>query len=346
MDSITHIVTGACIGEAMLGRKIGRKAMLWGAMAQSLPDIDFVAGFWMDLPSELLAHRGFTHSLLFAGLMTVGLALVAERIHRPHDISLSRFLRFFVIEIGVHLFLDAFNNYGVGWFEPFSDHRVSFHTIYVADPLFTIVPIIAFLRLLQQGGTFAVRRQWAMAGIIAPAVYLAYAVTNKLTIDLKVRAMAEKQGITHTRYFTTPAPLNSWLWFVVMEQQDGFRIGYRSVFDGNEPLDLRFFPRNESLLKPVGDHVEVMQLKKFSQGFYTAEKHGDTLVFNDLRFGQMIGWKHPEAGFVFHYHLTHPEDNELVVQRGRFAGWSPETPIDMWHRIRGISIRNPADQSR
>lgn len=346
MDSITHIVTGACIGEAMLGRKIGRRAMLWGALAQSAPDIDFIAGLWMDLPRELLAHRGFTHSILFAALMTIGLALAAERIHRPHNISLKRYMGFFLIEIGVHLFLDAFNNYGVGWFEPFSDHRISFHTIYVADPLFTIVPIIAFLRLLQRRGTFALRRQWAMAGIIAPAVYLVYAVTNKLSIDLKVRSMAEKQCIQHDRYFTTPAPLNSWLWFVVMEQQDGFQIGYRSVFDGNQPLQLTFFPRNDSLLDPVRDHEEVMQLKKFSQGYYTVERQADTLVFNDLRFGQMIGWKHPRAGFVFHYHLTHPEDNELVVQRGRFAGWGPETPGEIWKRIRGLPLPSGRGQSR
>jgi inner membrane protein len=346
MDSITHIVTGACIGEAMLGRKIGRKAMLWGALAQSLPDIDFVAGLWMDLPRELLAHRGFTHSFLFAGMMTFLLALAAERIHRPHNISLKRFLRFFLIEIGVHLFLDAFNNYGVGWFEPFSDHRVSFHTVYVADPLFTIVPLLAFLRLLQKRGTFSIRRQWAMAGIIAPVVYLTYTVTNKLTIDLKVRSLAEKQNITHIRYFTTPSPLNSLLWFVVLEQKDGFQIGYRSVFDGNEPLRLRFFPRNDSLLKPIWDHEEVMQLKKFSQGFYTVEQHSDTLVFNDLRFGQMLGWKHPEAGFVFHYHLTHPEDNELVVQRGRFAGWTTQTPLDLMQRIRGIPLDVQGGQSR
>jgi len=30
----------------------------------------------------------------------------------------------------------------------------------------------------------------------------------------------------------------------------------------------------------------VMDLKTFSQGYYTVEKWKDTLVFNDLRFGQ------------------------------------------------------------
>ena len=40
MDSITHIALGACMGEAFLDRKLGKKAMVWGALAQSVPDID------------------------------------------------------------------------------------------------------------------------------------------------------------------------------------------------------------------------------------------------------------------------------------------------------------------
>ena len=61
MDSITHIALGACMGEAFAGKTLGKKAMLWGALAQSIPDIDFIASFWMDTSSNLLAHRGFTH---------------------------------------------------------------------------------------------------------------------------------------------------------------------------------------------------------------------------------------------------------------------------------------------
>ena len=125
MDSLTHIAIGACMGEAFAGKTVGRKAMLWGALAQSVPDIDFVTSFWMDTPTSLLAHRGFTHSLLFALLITPFMALVAERWHRPHNISLSRWVLFFGLVIFVHLLLDAFNNYGVGWFEPFSQQRIS-----------------------------------------------------------------------------------------------------------------------------------------------------------------------------------------------------------------------------
>ncbi|WP_223696306.1 metal-dependent hydrolase, partial [Escherichia fergusonii] len=46
MDSITHIVTGACIGEIFAGKKLGKKAMLWGAATQTLPDIDVITSWW------------------------------------------------------------------------------------------------------------------------------------------------------------------------------------------------------------------------------------------------------------------------------------------------------------
>ena len=95
MDSLTHIALGACIGDAFAGRQLGKKAMFWGAMSQSLPDIDFVASIWSSTTEGLLAHRGFTHSILFALIMAPLLALAAERWHRPHNISLKKWILFF-----------------------------------------------------------------------------------------------------------------------------------------------------------------------------------------------------------------------------------------------------------
>ena len=88
------------------------------------------------------------------------------------------------------------------------------------------------------------------------------------------------------------------------------------------------------MLKPIGDHLEVLELKKFSQGFYTVENWGDTLVFNDLRFGQTNGWQNPQSRFAFHYYLTHPDDNDLIVQRGRFAGFDINSAKVMFRRMK------------
>lgn len=147
------------MGEAFAGKTVGRKAVLWGALAQSIPDIDFVGAFWQDTSTHLMGHRGFTHSILFALLMTGIMAFFAERWHRPHNISFKRWLLFFGATILGHDFLDAFNNYGVGWFEPFSHYRISFNIMYVADPFFSIAPgiALAFLVLLRR---FSPRRRF------------------------------------------------------------------------------------------------------------------------------------------------------------------------------------------
>jgi Predicted membrane-bound metal-dependent hydrolases len=77
----------------------------------------------MNTSNSLLAHRGFTHSFLFVAIVAVFFSLIAERWHRPHNISFKRWLLFFGGVIFIHVFIDAFNNYGVGWFEPFSHQR-------------------------------------------------------------------------------------------------------------------------------------------------------------------------------------------------------------------------------
>lgn len=335
MDSLTHIVLGACIGELILDKQAGRKAILWGALAQSVPDIDFVAGMWMPVTTELLAHRGFTHSFLFAFMASLFLALVAARWHKAEPISLKKWYWFFLIEIGCHLFLDAMNNYGIGWFEPFTAKRISFNVLYVADPLFTIVALIAFLFLLLSKTDHRLRIQWARAGVVASLFYLCFALFNKYTIYKSIKQEAELGAHQSVNYFTTPTLLNNFLWFIAIEDSAGFKIGYRSILDKPGPTSFRYFPKNEVLLNPVHDHKEVMELKTFSQGFYTVEQWSDTLVFNDLRFGQTNGWEDPNSKFAFHYFLSHPEENDLIVQRGRFAKFNWITAQKMWLRMWG-----------
>ena len=91
----------------------------------------------------------------------------------------------------------------------------------------------------------------------------------------------------------------------------------------------------EELLQPLKGHEDLQHLIRFSKGYYTAEYWGDTLVFNDLRFGQIIGWQDPGEKFVFHFFIRQPAANRLVVQRGRFAKWNWEIVKSMVRRIRG-----------
>jgi len=66
MDSITQIVLGAAVGEFVLGRKVGNKAMLWGAIAGTIPDLDVYQSLIFDTLRANELHRGFSHSILFS----------------------------------------------------------------------------------------------------------------------------------------------------------------------------------------------------------------------------------------------------------------------------------------
>ncbi|MBS1946324.1 MAG: metal-dependent hydrolase [Bacteroidetes bacterium] len=335
MDSLTHIALGACMGEAFFEKGFGKKAMAWGALAQSIPDIDFVASFWLSTPENLLAHRGFTHSVLFGLMIVPVFALLADRLHRPHNIAFRTWITFFAAEVFFHLFIDGFNNYGVGWLEPFSHARYSFNTIYVADPFFSLWPGIACVALIFLKSNSHKRTFWWKFGLIIPFVYLSYCCFNKFKTDQEVKGIFEKEHIPHQKYFTTPTPLQNWLWYVVSGNDTGYYVGFRSVFDHEKKMSFQYFPKNDSLLKPIGHIEDLQKLIRFSQQFYTIERMHDTLIFNDLRFGQVIGWEDPHEQFVFHYYLQYPEENKLVVQRGRFEKWNWETLKSLWQHIKG-----------
>ena len=69
MDSLTQIVLGAAVGEAVLGKKIGNRAMAWGAVAGTIPDLDVYLRYFTDPMTATEMHRGFSHSIIFCLLM-------------------------------------------------------------------------------------------------------------------------------------------------------------------------------------------------------------------------------------------------------------------------------------
>ena len=89
MDSLTQIVLGAAVGEAVLGKKIGNRAMLWGAVAGTIPDLDVFIRYFTDPITSSEMHRGFSHSLIFAILMAPIMGWIANKIHRKRDIGLK-----------------------------------------------------------------------------------------------------------------------------------------------------------------------------------------------------------------------------------------------------------------
>jgi len=81
MDSLTQIILGAAVSEAALGKKIGNRAMVWGAIAGTIPDLDVISNFFMSPIDALAFHRGFTHSFTFCIITSLILAFLVQKMY-------------------------------------------------------------------------------------------------------------------------------------------------------------------------------------------------------------------------------------------------------------------------
>lgn len=95
-------------------------------MCSIFPDADVVAFRFGISYGEMLGHRGLTHSLLFAALLSIAAssAFSGER-WRSSRLRIALFL---LVVTASHGVLDAFTNGGLGiaFLAPFSDERLFF----------------------------------------------------------------------------------------------------------------------------------------------------------------------------------------------------------------------------
>ncbi len=100
MDSITQIVLGAGVGELILGRKLGNRAMVWGGIAGTIPDLDVLSSPFMTAAESLHAHRGFSHSIFFVLLAPLVYSFVLTKLYK-NDFYLSRPWKNLVLICGI-----------------------------------------------------------------------------------------------------------------------------------------------------------------------------------------------------------------------------------------------------
>ncbi len=335
MDSLTHIVLGAAIGEALLGKKIGRKAMLWGALADTIPDFDVFASPCVTNAHQLLVHRGITHSFLFAIVASVLLGYLFKRIFSKSEVTRKEWVLLFLLGMFTHLTIDSFTCYGTGWFEPFSSFRVAFNTIFVADLFYTVPFLICIIIALSAKNFSERRRRWNKFGLIISTVYILLTFVNKLYVNHQMHDALTKQNIEANDLVTTPTPLNNILWAAYAADKTGYWFGYYSLLDKTNNINYYHVNKKEELLKPFENDNEVKLLKQFSKGYYCMSTHDSAVYFNDIRFGQLGGWDSPDSAFVFSYKLRKDADNSTALNRSRFKTSFGEAFSSLVNRIKG-----------
>lgn len=298
MDSLTQIVLGAAVGEAILGKKIGNKAMLYGAIAGTIPDLDVLATHFTDTVSALEIHRGFTHSILFSVLFAPILAFIVTKYEKHKNFKDWSWLFFWAFI--THPILDAHTTWGTQLFWPL-DIRLAFKSVFVIDPLYTL-PFLVFLILAMfQKRTTKKRQLYNNLGLIISSSYLVITLILKgISYQTFTKELSD-QNIEYLNIKTKPSPLNTILWTANVETKDAFLIGHSSFFDKN-PIQFSRYPKNHHLLGNLINHKKTQRMIAISKGWYTINKIENTLYFNDLRFGTLS--IEPNAqNFVFKYKI-------------------------------------------
>ena len=316
MDSLTQIVLGAAVGEAVLGRKVGNKALLWGGIAGTIPDLDvlFTSGGAIQ---EIVIHRGFSHSIVFAMLMAPWLGWVVNWLHRKKgEADFWGWSWLFFWSIFTHPLLDSLTTYGTQLFLPFTDYRVSFATVFVVDLFYTVPFLLSVIALSFVGRSSGLRRKLNLYGLVISTLYLLAGFVNKQLVAEVFRDDLKKEAQEMNLVFTGVTPLNIILWYGVAESEGSFHVGYYSFLDKNKDVDWVDFPKNHHLLKGIENEYGVDRLKWFSDDLYViTEPAPDTLNFYTMKFGRSkFASKNPEGSFAFYMRVIKNKDGSLQYE--------------------------------
>lgn len=404
MDSLTQIVLGAAVGEVVLGKKLGNRAMVWGAIGGTIPDLDIIVNLFADDMTALAAHRGISHSFFFAfvgsilfaylthklfssglykekwyrimiamfsiiflgmfltaiygistiisndqnpvlGVVLLGLIIYMGRniyksytqeYHTEVLVSMKEWYWFYFWTICTHFSLDAFTAYGTQVFQPFSNYKVAFNTISVADPFYTVPFLICLIIAGKYHRGTSTRSKWNLAGITVSSIYLALTVFNKLRVDQIFEQKFAERGVQYENYTAGPSILNNAIWSGTAETDTAYHTMMISIFDAdNYKQHINVIPKNHDLISKYKDRREVKILEWFTNGYYTvSETEPGLYQLADLRYGATTDTVTSGDDFVFRFDIDDRGD-QFQVTENRNRSTDGNMLEIIWTRIKG-----------
>lgn len=339
MDSLTQIVLGAACGELTMGRKIGNKAQLFGAIAGTIPDLDiFLNLFYHDDLSRILIHRSYSHALLTHLLLAFPLAWFCFRGYK-RKYAFNNWYKLWFLGLSTHALLDACTTYGTRLFLPFSDYQVGFNNISVIDPLYTLPFMFMLMVCLFKKRDDPSRRRWALRSVYISSAYMVMTCFIKLYVhETFLNDWEYKKHQSIDNMYTSPTFFNNALWAGIATNDSELMVGEYSIFEAEREfneIELVKYKRNLQLEHGFeGKGMET--LKWFSQGKYFLQmKDSNTLRVFIAKWGRSdFSQKDPTKAFVFYYEIDRDKPDEIRTIQPDFSGEMMQKAVaQLWHRI-------------
>lgn len=215
MDNLTHGLLGLAVGALRRpdvrpgsperASSTDRAVLLASVLAAELPDLDTLLARGDAVTVALHAHRGLSHSLVFAPVVALTATLMAWAVFRQGTRPLPVFLSSLTSVLFAHLLPDLWTGWGTRVLLPFSDARLSLDWTVVVDPWVTL-PLVA-------GTVVAWRRRtmWRRALLVGLACAMAYVGARVASWGVLTRRVdGAYPGAQAVRVFPAPLSFNTW----------------------------------------------------------------------------------------------------------------------------------------
>lgn len=315
------------MGEATLGRKVGNRAILWGAICGTLPDLDVFIPLG-DAVADFTYHRSASHSVFVLALLTPLIVWLILKLHPDTQAHRRRWLLLVYLVFVTHVLLDCFTVYGTQIFWPFVTTPVGWSTIFIIDPLYTLWLVIGVIFALAATRDNHRGHMINNLGIGLSSLYLAWTVTAKFYVNDVAQQSLAKQNINYTQLITIPTPFNTALWRILAMSDNGYYEGYYSLLDNQPVVKVKFYSSETRLLKDLKNHWPVQRLQWFTKGYYGVQLQANSIIIQDLRMGL-------EPDYVFQFkvgELSNPHPVSKKSQRIE-SQQRVERLNNIWQRI-------------
>lgn len=278
MDSLTQAVLGATVQGIGMGRQQGRKALFYGALLGTLPDLDVLIRY-ADPVSSMTYHRSFSHSVFVLAALAAFIAWAVKKRYPDAPYSARRLFFTSAASLITHPLLDAFTVYGTQLLWPFTPTPQQWSGVFIIDPLYTVPMLLALAHAAWHGIS---RNAWRglSATFLWGCFYLAFGVFGSHYHAERVRATLVAEGVPVTRVMATPLPLNNLVYRVLAETDHGDYIeAVSGYFDRMPPEHIRL-PQGKALTAPLAGDPLYQRLQWFTDGWLRADETDGKLVID------------------------------------------------------------------
>jgi inner membrane protein len=296
MDNLTHTLVGLAMGEAGLRRKLGRGTTLTLAVASNLPDLDAVLAFFSG-GEALLFRRMFTHSVFGIPIIAALAAFLFHLLYK--HISWRALFGLCLLGMGVHVFFDLINSYGVVLLYPLSLKRFELAWVFIIDLILWGILVLPFLISM-------LWKHWleklTRIALMLMFTYVAFCGLARFQATRILNQIAVKEGLTPNFVYVFPEALGPHRFRGVVREGEEYQMYMIYILSGRYGLKERFHTEeNSSEAQVIRLRKEVRRLEWFFKApvWKKVSEKGVFEVF-DLRFKSLVlEWRKVPFGFRF-----------------------------------------------